>query len=560
MDVKKEKNHIAASSRHETPARREPTAPRKFSPSRAAFLFLAAAAFFIAFNIPPAAAQVPAREINLQNIALNKCEQYLKSGKMELAIKSFEEASSYQRAAEANPNYKKVAEIFEKKKKEFIKELTDKGNQFFLEKKFEDSKKIFTRVAAIDPENAQALDKIKLCEEQLKLLERKREVYHNPALDIKTIEKWDAERLKQTSMQAIDMINKKKFDAALKLLMECKQKDPNNPYFEEKIKTVKLFIRIKGMADAFTTKSSMSPDDPTCEVILTGLQKEDKTYKLRRSALEEKNFSRHMLSIARYYLFKGRHDDAEAMLKLNLELSGVSDETSFLLAKIFYDRQDYVQSYQTFKVLRARSDLAPDLKPQVRGYYYELLFRLYKLLIFTTLIQLLITATIAYRSYPVVDYAFDGIITRFFTMRMYDSNYYYEKGMISFNKANYDRAIANFAKSISLDKSNVSAYHTLGLCYYKKKVYDQARLSFEAVIKMTPNNQRAAYYLALIYDYMKMPREAIRMLEIARGITVTNRNFTMLEIEKNKRLYLGTFQDYKVSADKILNLSEPVIT
>lgn len=521
--------------------------------------FCASAAFFFASFPACALAQISAREINLQNIALNKCEQYLKVNKIELAAKSFEEASSYERAVEANPNYKKVKETFDKRKKEYIKDLTDKGNQFFLEKKFEDCKKIFLKVSFIDPENAQAKDKIEVCEQQLKLLEHKREVYHNPSLDLKTIEKWDVERLKHVSMQAIDMINKKNFTAALAFLRECKQKDPNNPYFEEKIRTVELFIKIQGMADAFTVKSAAAPGDPTCEVILNGLEKEDKNYKLRRYSLDEKNFSKHMVSIAKYYLFKGRHDDAESILKLNLEMSGLADETSFLLAKIYYDRQEYITSYLTFKTLRAKADLAAEFKPQTRNYYYELLFRLYKLLMLTTLIQAAILVNMAYRSYPVIDYAFDGIITRFFTFRMYDSKYYYEKGMINYNKANYDRAVTNLAKSISLDKSNVSAYHTLGLCYYKQKVYDQARLSFEAVIRITPNNQRAAYYLALIYDYMKMPKEAIRMLEVARGITVTNRNFTMLEIEKNKRLYLGTFQDYKVSADKILNLNEPVI-
>mgnify|MGYP003818113771 CR=1 FL=1 len=520
-------------------------------------------AFFGFFNYgcfcAEALAQTPAREINLQNIALNKCEQYIKANKIELAAKSFEEAASYRRAVESNPNFLKVRELFEKKRKEYIKDLTDKGNQLFLEKKYEDCKKIFTKVSAIAPENLQALDKIQLCEEQLKLLERKREVYHNPSLDIKTIEKWDSERLKTVSMQAINMISQKNFSAALQLLLECKKKDPNNPYFDEKIKSVKKFIQIIDLSNNFNKKTMANPMDATCEIILKTLESEDGDYKLRRYALEDKNFSKHMISISRYYLAHNRHDEAESVLKSSLNFTGISDETMFLLAKIFYERQDYVQSYHTFKTLRVKEDLAAEFKPQIRGYYYELLFRLYKLLIMTVLIQLTILSVIAYRSYEIIDYAFEGVITRFFTFRMYDSKYYYEKGMIHYNKSNFERAITNLTKAISLDKSNVSAYHTLGLCYYRKKTYDQARLSFETVIKMTPNNQRAAYYLALLYDYMKMPKEAVRMLEIARGITVTNRNFTMLEIEKNKRLYLGTFQDYKLSADKILNLNEPIL-
>jgi len=507
-----------------------------------------------------AQASVPAREINLQNISLNKCEQYIKVNKIELAVKSFEEAGSYQRAIDYNPNYQKIKELVEKKKKEYIKELTDRGNQLFLEKKYEDSKKVFNKVIVIDPLNLQALDKLEICDEQLKILERKREVYHSPSLDIKTIEKWDSERLKEISARALKMMNQKKFKAALELFTECKSKDPNNPYFEDKIKAAELFVKIQNLSNDFTKKLSANPGDPLCVKLLAILEKEDKNFDLRRYALEEINFIDHMIAIANFYLFNKRHDEAESLLKLSLGITGASDKVLFLLAKIYYERHDYAQSYQAIKTLKFKTDLNVEFKPQVRGYYYELIFRLYKLLILVSLLQLASLLMIAYRSYEVVDYAFEGVITRFFTFRMYDSKYYYERGVIQYNKANYSRAIVELAKAVSLDKANVSAYQTLGLCYYKNGVYQQARLSLEAVMKMSPNNQRTAYYLALVYDYMKMPKEAIRMLEVARGITVTNRSFTMLEIEKNKRLYIGTFQDYKLSADKILNLNEPILT
>jgi predicted Zn-dependent protease len=522
--------------------------------------FITAPAPVFPFASAYAQAPLPAREINLQNIALNKCEQYIKANKIELAAKSFEEAGSYPRAIEHNPNYPKIKELFEKKKKEYIKELTERGNQLFLEKKYEDSKKIFSKVITIEPGNLQALDKLEVCDEQLKILERKREVYHSPSLDIKTIEKWDVERLKEISARALKMINQKNFKAALELFTECKSKDPNNPYFEDKIKAVELFIKIQTLSNDFTKKISANPGDISCAALLSKLEKEDKDFNLRRYALDEINFVNHMISIAGFYLFNKRHDEAESILKLSLGFTGASDKVLFLLAKIYYERHDYAQSYHAIKTLKYKEDLNAEFKPQVRGYYYELIFRLYKLLISVTFLQLAAFLMIAYRSYEVIDYAFEGVITRFFTFRMYDSKYYYERGMIQYNRANYPRAIIEIAKSLSLDKSNVSAYQTLGLCYYKSGVYDQARLSLETVMKMSPNNQRAAYYLALVYDYMKMPKEAIRMLEMARGITLANRGFTMLEIEKNKRLYIGTFQDYKLSADKILNLNEPILT
>ncbi len=507
-----------------------------------------------------AQAPVPSREINLQNIALNKCEQYIKANKIELAAKSFEEANGYQRAIEYNPNYHKIKELFEKKKKEYVKELTDRGNQLFLERKYEDSKRLFSKVIAIEPGNLQALDKIETCDEQLKILERKREVYHNPSLDIKIIEKWDSERLKEISARALKMMNLKNFKAALELFTECKSKDPNNPYFEDKVKAVERFIKIQNLSNDFTKNVSANPGNPLCATILARLEKEDKDFSLRRYALEETNLINHILSIASFYLFNKRHDEAESLLRMSISIAGASDKILFLLAEICFEKQDYSQSYQAIKTLKYKSELGAELKPRVRSYYYELTFRLYKLLISVTFIQLAVLLMIAYKSYKLVDYAFEGVITRFFTFRMHDSKYYYERGMIQYNRANYSRAITELLKSVSLDKSNVSAHQTLGLCYYKSGVYDRARLSLEAVMKMSPNNQRAAYYLALVYDYMKMPKEAIVMLEAARGITVTSRSFTMLEIEKNKRLYLGTFQDYKLSADKILNLNEPIIS
>ncbi len=452
-----------------------------------------------------------------------------------------------------------MKEIFEKKKKEYVKGLTDRGNQLFLEKKYEECKKIFNKIILVDPDNLQAKDKIEVCDEQLKILERKREVYHNPSLDIKTIEKWDSEHIKEISVRAIELINKKKFKAALELLKECKEKDPNNFYFEDKIKLVELFIKIQKKSDDFTLKITVNTGNSECQKLLKQLENLDSDFKIRRNVLEEANFLNHMIAIAKYYLHNNRHDEAEMHLKQAVEMTGASDKVLILLAEIYYRRVDYVQSYQAYKTLKYKEGLSYELRPVVRYYYYELVFRLYKLLIIVILIQLSVISFIIYRSYAIVDYAFDGIITRFFTFTMHDSKYYYERGVVQYNRSNYDRAVSELSKAVSLDKSNVMAHLNLGMAYYKKKDYPRARLSLEAALRMMPDNQRAAYYLALIYDYMKMQKEAVVMLEIARGITVTNRNFTMLEIEKNRRLYIGVFQDYKLSADKILNLNEPAL-
>jgi len=534
---------------------------KNFEKNLIIFFFSGAFAIFVlaAQMLPVWSAPNLTREINLQNIALNKCEQYLKAGRFEDAIKSFEEAKSYANAIEKNQNFKRVSELFFEKKKDYIKQLTDSGNKLFTEKKYEDSEKIFKKILVFEPQNGQAIDKIMLCQKQLTRLEYNREVTSDPSLDIKTMEKGDSKYAGEMFRRALESIKEKKFTAALDLLLKSREQNTQNKQIDEQIKLVKTYIRISKNAKAFNAAVSINPLNPTCEVILNDLSVEDKPFKLRIASLDETSYARHLIAIATFYLHQLRHDEAELILKKCMEFASERDEALFLLGKIYYDKKDFYQSYKTFKSLRTMGSLDTMRASNIRNYYYELIFRIYKLLILCILIQISILSLLAYRSYAIIDYAFNGIITQFFTFKFYDAKYYLEKGMGDFNHARYQKALSSLIKCTSMDKSNISARYAMGVCYYQTKTYDQARTALETLMKMMPNHQRGAYYLALLYDHYKMPVQAVAMLEIARGITVVNRNFTMLEVEKNKRIYLGVFQDYKISADKILGLNEKVI-
>ncbi len=521
--------------------------------------------FFVAFSAmgsfyAHAQGSLTSRELNTQNMALNRCEQFLKAGRMEDAIKSFNEAAELKRAIDLNPNFKRVGEIFEKQRKEYIKKIMDEGNNLFMARKYTDAKKLFAKIKSVDPENAQAEDKIQICEEQIKLLERVRETHHDTKIDMAELEKIDSEELKKTSLRAIELLKLKKLNEALALFKECHKKDSNNPYFADKIKLIEGLIYVLKLSASFNEAVAKNFRDPTCEVMLAELDKLDPVFKLRLAALDERSLSRNLNSIGEYFFLKQKYDKAETVLKKCVEFVGDRNDIRYLLGKIYYHNKELWKSYQKFKMLQSSSELDPAISASVKMFYYELMFRIYKALFLTMLLQSAMTAFMAWRGFYIVDYAYDGMITRFFTMSMREASHYYEKGMVAINKGDYKGAVVNLRKCVSLDKSNIKAFYNIGYSLYKLKEFEKSRIELEAVLKAMPNHQRAAYFLALLYDSVKLQKEAIRMLEIARGITVTHRSFSNIEIDKNRRLYLDTFQEYKLSADKILGLNEEIMT
>ncbi|HNY11956.1 MAG TPA: tetratricopeptide repeat protein [Candidatus Wallbacteria bacterium] len=518
--------------------------------------FPLAVSFYAHAQMPP----LSQRELNTQNMALNRCEQFLKAGRMEDATKCFDAASELRRATELNPNYKRVADIFISQRKEYIKKLMDEGNNLFMARKYVDAKKLFKKIISVNPENAQADDKIKLCEEQIKLLERVRETHHDSKIDVTALEKIDFEELKKTSMRALALLKLKKLKEALNLFKECHKKDSHNPYFADKIKFIEGLLNVLKISTSFNAAVAKNFRDPTCEVMLGELDTLDGQFQLRLAALEDRELSRHLNSIGEYFFLKQKYAQAENVLKKCIEFVGDRNEIRYLLGKIYYHNNQPWLSYQKFKILQSSQELDPAISMSVKLFYYELMFRIYKLLFLTMFFQSCMMAFMAYRGFNVVDYAYDGMITRFFTLSMREASYYYEKGMVYINKGDYKGALTNLRKCVSLDKTNVKAFYNIGFSLYKLKEYEKARIEFETLLKAMPNHQRAAYYLALLYDSVKLQKEAIRMLELARGIAVTSRSFSNIEIDKNRGLYLETFQEYKLSADKILGLNEDVIT
>jgi len=68
------------------------------------------------------------------------------------------------------------------------------------------------------------------------------------------------------------------------------------------------------------------------------------------------------------------------------------------------------------------------------------------------------------------------------------SKTYYNKGIMQYEKGQYNLSIKNFEKAIKLDKSNYEYHYNLGLAYIKIEEYDRAIESFKNGILLYPRD------------------------------------------------------------------------
>lgn len=520
-------------------------------------IFLALQAFYVK---PIMAQQGNIRETNLQNIILNRCEQFLKSGKIEQARKAIEEANTYSSACETNPNYKRVLGLYQKQKKEYVDNLMFKTNNLFKAQEYEKCLELIKKIMIFEPENAQALDKLKICDQKIAEARAAAERSGEHYASVKNIDQKKAEIRKQNFKESLALIDQKKLQEAYQALKYALKDDASNSYMLEKFRYVQLLIRISKEVTTFNSLVSSNAQNDTCEIILLGLEKNDPDFKLRKAALKETQIGEHLRMIGLFYMQKKRSDKAETFFKMCLENAFIRDEAMYQLAVLEYEQQNYKESYKKIKTLYYSQNDNISNYSKIRSYYYELVFKIYHLILITIAIQFSIFLFLGYKSYGVIDYAFDNAITRVLTFRLNDARNYFERGAALFNNQNYSAAIKYLQKSIYLDSSNIIAHQTLGIALFKNKKYEEAQNEFEIVLKILPNHQRAAYYMAIIYDYQKRYKDALNMLEVARGLTVDKKNYSVNEIEKNKHLYMQVFSEYKQAADKILNFNENLIS
>ena len=80
------------------------------------------------------------------------------------------------------------------------------------------------------------------------------------------------------------------------------------------------------------------------------------------------------------------------------------------------------------------------------------------------------------------------------------ANSFYDQGVESFKKGQYDQAITSFTKAIQASPKNAVYYNSRGLAYYDNKNLDKAIADYNKAIQLDPkfavayNNRGLAYY------------------------------------------------------------------
>ncbi len=80
---------------------------------------------------------------------------------------------------------------------------------------------------------------------------------------------------------------------------------------------------------------------------------------------------------------------------------------------------------------------------------------------------------------------------------------YYNRALASVAKKDWDAAIADYRKSLSIDASHPQVYTALAIAYYGAKRYTEALAVFDKVIALDEKNARAYYYKGIVMNALK---------------------------------------------------------
>lgn len=102
-------------------------------------------------------------------------------------------------------------------------------------------------------------------------------------------------------------------------------------------------------------------------------------------------------------------------------------------------------------------------------------------------------------------------------LRAYPSSFrmWSKKGEINLKMKNYDDAISNYQKSISLGDSSEINFRNMGISYYWKEEYDTSVVYLNHAVKITDKDPSAYFYLGASYKGLKKYDLAIENLSKA---------------------------------------------
>jgi tetratricopeptide (TPR) repeat protein len=80
------------------------------------------------------------------------------------------------------------------------------------------------------------------------------------------------------------------------------------------------------------------------------------------------------------------------------------------------------------------------------------------------------------------------------------SDIYFAEGVIKYNKKEYNEAIKNFVKTISIDEKYVAAYIQLGGIYYDTQNFEKEISILEKALRLSPNNPEINFAIGMAYE------------------------------------------------------------